>query len=60
MWEYDAATLASDLSAQLLYGATTAAVFNIASALTGQGRFKMHGVNPMRADIQPGAAFSRL
>ncbi len=35
MWEYDAATLAEDLSAHLLYGATTAAVFHIESAPTG-------------------------
>jgi hypothetical protein len=35
MWEYDAATLARDFSAHLLYGATTAAVFHIESAPTG-------------------------
>ena len=35
MWEYDAATLARDLSAHLLYGATTAVVFRIESAPTG-------------------------
>jgi hypothetical protein len=44
MWEYDAATLARDLSAHLLYGATAAAVFHIESAPTGWGRFKLHGV----------------
>jgi hypothetical protein len=32
MWEYDRGTLAKDLSAHLVYGATTAAVFHIESS----------------------------
>jgi hypothetical protein len=33
IWEYDARTLGEDLSAHLVYGATTSAVF---AALTGE------------------------
>jgi hypothetical protein len=35
IWEYDAKTLAKDLSAHLLYGTVTAATFGLLSTSTG-------------------------